>query len=89
LDISGIALRETALKILAKGLFNNSKIKHLSLSKCKIGDSGIFILAPSIRTIKHLRVLNLSDCSLTERGAHIISAFLKVEWFGLFRRVWQ
>ncbi|KAJ3323971.1 hypothetical protein HDV06_000947 [Boothiomyces sp. JEL0866] len=52
-------------------------IKNLSLSRCKIGDSGIFVLAPAIRTILHLQVLNLSGCELGEKGAFIIAAFLK------------
>lgn len=79
LDVSGIQLREAALRVLAKGIGNNSKIRYLSFSRCNIGDSGIFILAPAIRTIKLLRVLNFSGCGLTEKAAHIISSFLKVE----------
>ncbi|KAJ3367404.1 Centrosomal protein of 78 kDa [Kappamyces sp. JEL0680] len=77
LDISGISLRESTLKVLAHGLLNNTKINYLSLSRCQIGDSGIYILAPSLRTIKQLRILDLSGCALTEKGAHIVSAFLK------------
>ncbi|KAI8895083.1 hypothetical protein BC833DRAFT_180381 [Globomyces pollinis-pini] len=77
LEISGISLRESTLKILTKGLMNNDRIKYLSLARCKLGDSGLFILAPSIRTIKTLAVLNLSSCQLSEKGAMIISSFLK------------
>ncbi|KAJ3303230.1 hypothetical protein HDV03_004057 [Kappamyces sp. JEL0829] len=79
LDISGISLRESTLKVLAHGLLNNTKINYLSLSRCQIGDSGIYILAPSLRTIKQLRILDLSGCALTEKGAHIVSAFLKAD----------
>lgn len=42
LDISGIILKEASLKNLEKGLLNHKSLKYLSLSRCKIGDSGIY-----------------------------------------------
>ncbi|KAL2913412.1 hypothetical protein HK105_207024 [Polyrhizophydium stewartii] len=77
LELSGLPLRESALALLAKGLFRNQVLQELSLARTEIGDSGLHMLAPAIRTIMHLCVLNLGACRLTERGAHILAALLK------------
>ncbi|EGF79227.1 hypothetical protein BATDEDRAFT_89893 [Batrachochytrium dendrobatidis JAM81] len=77
LEIVGFHLRETAVTLLAKGLYNNKVLQELSLARTDLGDSGIYSLALSIRTIIHLKHLNLSACMLTEKGAHNIAALLK------------
>ncbi|KAI8924158.1 hypothetical protein BC831DRAFT_467086 [Entophlyctis helioformis] len=77
LELAGFDIHETALALLAKGLYKNETIQELSLARTDLGDSGLFQLAPAIRTIMHLRMLNLGACNLTERGAHIIAALLK------------
>lgn len=74
-------LPKLLIKIVQKGLSNNSTIQCISLERCFLGDEGCSMLCRTIKYLPSIEHINLSNCELTEKSAVAIADLVKVKVF--------
>ena len=77
LKLVGIRLAQPALRALSSALKKNSSLRHLSLKKTELCDTGLAVCAGAIATHRQLQLVCVSHCHLTERSIGAITRIIK------------
>ncbi|XP_066592651.1 leucine-rich repeat-containing protein 45-like [Prorops nasuta] len=89
LELEGIPLPADCLAVLCVGLTSTETLKHLSLQRTYIGDSGCELLCRTISNVQSIQSLNLAQCNLTSKSGPILAAALCKQKLSLYHDAWK
>ena len=89
LELEGIPFPPDCLAVLCVGLSSTKTLRHLSLSKCYVGDGGCELICKTIADVQSIRSLDLSNCDLTSRSGLALAASLSRQKLHLFHDTWK
>ncbi|XP_044267204.1 protein Cep78 homolog [Tribolium madens] len=89
LEFDGLPMFAQYLEPLMKALQKNKTLKNLSLSRCRICDSGCQIVCAYVRFAPNIEVLNLSGCGLTSESGEHLAKLIKYQQINRYCESWH
>jgi hypothetical protein len=88
LILEGLPIRDSYTLMLVKGLARNSSIKHLSLSRCNLGDTAVGEICQTINQMMNYNILDLSECDISCNGIESVANLIKMQKIKRYSEAW-
>lgn len=88
LVLEGLPIRDCYALTVAKGLAENSSLKHLSFQRSNLGDAAAVEICQTLSLMMNLETLDLSECDLSSRGAEAIANVIKAQKVHRYSIAW-
>ncbi|XP_011409573.2 PREDICTED: centrosomal protein of 78 kDa-like isoform X1 [Amphimedon queenslandica] len=87
--LEGLQMDIKIIKLLAKGLYRNQSLKHLSLKGSGIGDKGLTVICQVLKNFHCLEWIDFTWCHLTAGGMNAIADMIRFQSIHRQSSVWK